>query len=323
MLRRKRPTILRAITSEPLSNQTDAPWYNEYAMLRGIRDFLELIKFEHTLFALPFAYVGMMLAASGWPSWSCVLWITLALASARTVAMAVNRLADRAIDAQNPRTAHRPLASGRVARRTAWIGTAIALALLGFSAWKLGPLPLRLLPIALLFLVGYSFTKRFTWLSHFILGFTDGLAPAGAWVAVRGSLFTHQDIPAWLLLAAVTFWIGGFDLIYACQDAEFDREHGLHAIPARFGTRTALRLSAVSHITAFLLLIAVGWTLHLSYPYAVGLGIIASLLIVEHRLVSPDDLSRLQIAFFQVNSAISVTLFLSVFSALLLGSAKT
>lgn len=287
-------------------------------MLRGVRDFLELIKFEHTLFALPFAYVGMVLAAGGWPSWSHVLWITLALASARTVAMGVNRLADRVIDAQNPRTANRPLASGRVAPSTAWAGIIVAQSLLTLSAWKLGPLPLRLLPIALLFLVGYAFTKRFTWLSHFFLGFTDGLAPAGAWLAIRGSLFTRDDAPAWLLLAAVTFWIGGFDLIYACQDAEFDREHGLYAIPARFGTRAALRLSTISHVIAFLLLAAVGWMLHLTWPYAVGLGVIAVLLTLEHQMVSPDDLSRLHIAFFQLNSAISVTLFLSILLALLL-----
>jgi 4-hydroxybenzoate polyprenyltransferase len=283
--------------------------------LKGTRDFLELIKFEHTLFALPFAYLGMLLAAGGWPAWPVVVWITVAMAAARTLAMGANRLADRALDAQNPRTAMRPLPSGRMAPRTAWTGTAIAGCVLVLAAWRLGPLPLALLPVALLFLVGYAFTKRFTWLSHYILGFTDGLAPVGAWVAVRGSLFTPADLPAWLLLAAVTVWIGGFDLIYACQDVEVDRACGLHAIPARFGIPAALALSSLSHVVTMALLAAVGVRLSLGWPYAVGLGIVGALLIAEHRLISPGDLSQLNVAFFHVNSAISITLFLSTWLA--------
>jgi len=286
-------------------------------MWKGTRDFLELIKFEHTLFALPFAYVGMFLAAEGWPTWPQFLWITVAMVAARTLAMATNRLADRTIDALNPRTADRPLASGRVAPRTAWTGSAIALATLVLASWRLGRLPLALLPLALFVLISYSFAKRFTWLSHYLLGFVDGLAPAGAWVAVRGSLFTVDDAPAWLLLAAVTAWIGGFDLIYACQDTDFDRDHGLHSMPSRFGTAAALRLSAASHIIAMLLLSALAVASDLSWPYAAGLVIIAVLLVIEHRLVSPDDLSKLNIAFFQVNSAISVTLLASVSAALI------
>ncbi|MGC9522075.1 MAG: UbiA-like polyprenyltransferase [Anaerolineae bacterium] len=288
-------------------------------MLKHIRDFLELIKFEHTLFALPFAYLGMVLAAGGWPAWPQVAWITVAMVAARTLAMAANRLADRVIDAGNPRTQRRPLASGRVPPSTAWAGSAVALALLILAAWRLGPLPLRLLPVALCFLLGYSFTKRFTWLSHYILGFTDGLAPVGAWVAIRGSLFTPDDLPAWLLLAAVTVWIGGFDLIYACQDTEFDRACGLHAIPARFGNRVALRLSAVSHVVTMGLLAALGVVMQLGWPYALGLAVVAGLLVAEHRLVSPDDLSRLQTAFFHVNSAISITLFVTVLASVEVG----
>ncbi len=288
-------------------------------MLKPIRDFLELIKFEHTLFALPFAYLGMVLAADGWPAWPHVLWITVAMVAARTLAMAANRLADRVIDARNPRTQHRPLPSGRVPPSTAWTGSAVALAVLTLAAWRLGPVPLRLLPLALCFLVGYAFTKRLTWLSHYILGFTDGLAPVGAWVAIRGSLFTPDDLPAWLLLAAVTLWIGGFDLIYACQDADFDRACGLHAIPARFGNRVALRLSSLSHVGTLGILAALGAIMHLGWPYAVGLSAVAGLLVAEHRLVSPDDLSHLQTAFFQVNSAISITLFISVLAGVGVG----
>src|SRR5512146_1105113 len=183
-------------------------------MLKKVKDFLFLIKFEHTIFALPFAYLGMLLAAGGWPGWLKFIWITVAMAAARTVAMGFNRIADRFWDARNPRTSQRPLVTGSISMNTAWIGTAAASAILVLAAWQLGPLTLQLVPIALLFLFGYSFTKRFTDFSHFILGFTDGLAPVGAWVAVRGSLFTAADLPAWLLLFVVTLWIGGFDLIY-------------------------------------------------------------------------------------------------------------
>lgn len=292
-----------------------ALWYN-FSVLGKIRDFLDLIKFEHTVFALPFAYVGMVIAANGWPAWSQFLWITVAMAAARTLAMGVNRLADRIIDARNPRTAQRPLVSGRIAPSTAWGGTVVAGLILSFAAWRLGPLPLMLLPGALLFLVGYAFTKRFTWLSHFILGFTDGLAPVGAWVAVRGSLFTNADLPAWLLLGSVTLWIGGFDIIYACQDVAFDRLAGLHAIPARFGVANALALSSLSHVMMMALLVALGSGLDFGWPYWLGLVVVAGLLVYEHSLVRPDDLSRIDVAFFNINSYISVTLFVSVLGAL-------
>lgn len=287
-------------------------------MLSKIRDFLELIKFEHTIFALPFAYVGMLLAAGGWPTWRQFVWITVAMAAARTLAMGVNRIADRTLDTRNPRTVNRPLVTGRITLSTAWVGTIISGLVLGVAAWQLGPLPLTLLPGALLFLVGYAFTKRFTWLSHFILGFTDGLAPMGAWVAVRGSLFAADDVPAWLLLGIVTLWIGGFDLIYACQDVEADREAGLHAIPARFGVPVALALSSLCHVVTITLLIVLGQTLALGWPYWLALAVIAGLLIYEHSLVRPDDLSRINVAFFNINSYISVTLFAGVLGALFL-----
>ena len=284
--------------------------------MEKVRDFLELIKFEHTVFALPFAYLGMVLAAGGWPGWRTFFWITVAMAAARTVAMSLNRILDRDYDARNPRTARRPLVTGRISMRTAWGGTLVALGVLALAAWELGPLPFRLLPGALLFLIGYSYTKRFTWASHFILGMTDGLAPMGAWVAVRGSLFSRADLPAWLLFLIVTLWIGGFDLIYACQDAEFDRQAGLHSIPARFGIAAALRLSALAHLLMMVLLVALGAAMHLGLPYAIALLLTAALLLYEHRLVRPDDLSRVDVAFFNLNSYISLTLFLGVVAAL-------
>lgn len=286
--------------------------------MKPVRDFLELIKFEHTIFALPFAYLGMLLAAGGWPTLSQFLWITVAMAAARTVAMGFNRIADRWIDARNPRTANRPLVTGAISLRTAWAGTIVAAGVLTLAAWQLGPFPLSLLPGAFLFLVGYSFTKRFTWLSHFILGATDGLAPVGAWAAIRGSLFTINDLPAWILLSVVILWIGGFDLIYACQDVDYDRQYGLQSIPARFGVAPALRLSAVCHGLTALLLAGLGFLLNLGWPYWIGLIIAILLLSWEHILVKPDDLSRIDVAFFNINSYISITLFLAILGALYL-----
>jgi 4-hydroxybenzoate polyprenyltransferase len=284
--------------------------------MKPLRDFLELIKFEHTIFALPFAYLGMLLAAGGWPSLSQFAWITVAMASARTVAMGFNRIADRWIDARNPRTASRPLVTGAISSRTAWAGTLVAALVLVLATWQLGPLPLRLLPGALLFLFGYSYTKRFTWLSHLILGFTDGLAPMGAWAAIRGSIFTPADLPAWILLSVVTLWIGGFDIIYACQDVQHDREEGLQSIPARFGISAALAVSAGCHVLTVLLLAGLGLLLGLGWPYWLGLVVAAGLLAWEHVLVHPEDLSRINLAFFNINSYISITLFLAVLGAL-------
>jgi 4-hydroxybenzoate polyprenyltransferase len=284
-----------------------------------MRAFFDLIKFEHTIFALPFAYLGMLLAARGFPTFAQFFWITVAMAAARTLAMGFNRIADRYWDARNPRTRTRPLISGSISLRAAWTGTLVAAAVLILAAWQLGPLPLLLLPGALLFLFGYSFTKRFTALSHFILGFTDGLAPAAAWVAVTGSLFTPADLPAWLLLLIVTLWIGGFDLIYACQDVDFDREYGLHSIPARYGISFALRLSTASHFLMVLLLALLGVWMALSWPFWMAFVIVMGLLIWEHRLVKADDLSNINLAFFNINSYISLALFAGVLGALVIG----
>jgi 4-hydroxybenzoate polyprenyltransferase len=286
--------------------------------IKAIRSFLDLIKFEHTIFALPFAYLGMLLAADGLPTFGQFFWITVAMAAARTVAMGFNRIADRFWDARNPRTLMRTLVTGSISLNAAWVGTATAGLVLIFSAWQLGPLPLALVPGAVLFLVGYSFTKRFTILSHFILGFTDGLAPAGAWVAVRGSLFIWADLPAWLLTLIVTLWIGGFDLIYACQDLDFDREHGLHAIPARYGAPFALNLSIACHALMMLCLAGLGWWMGLGWPFWLAYVVVCGLLVWEHRLVHPDDLSHIDLAFFNMNSYISLALFAGVLGALFL-----
>jgi 4-hydroxybenzoate polyprenyltransferase len=286
--------------------------------MKQIKAFLDLIRFEHTIFALPFAYLGMVLAARGLPTFQQFFWITVAMASARTLAMSFNRLADRHLDARNPRTAARPIQTGKISVRTVVIGSIVSLIVLALAAWQLNPLTLQLLPGAIVFLLGYAYTKRFTVLSHFILGFTDGLAPIGAWAAVRGSVFTANDFPAWLLLFAVTLWIGGFDLIYACQDTEFDRAEKLHSIPARWGNAVALRFAQISHAITVGLLGIVGVIMPLGAIYWIGLIVVVALLIYEHSLVKPNDLSKVNVAFFNVNGYISITMFVATLIALYL-----
>jgi 4-hydroxybenzoate polyprenyltransferase len=202
---------------------------------------------------------------------------------------------------------------------TTVVGAVISLLILGAAAWLLNPVAFALWPPAMVFLVGYSYTKRFSWLSHFVLGFTDGLAPAGAWVAVTGSFWHLSDLPGWLLLATLTLWIGGFDLIYACQDVEFDRRDGLHSIPARFGAAASLRLAQVCHGLTVLLLAAVGAWFHLGWPFWLGLAAVLSLFVWEHSLVRPHDLSKLNVAFQNINSYISVAILIATVLALWLG----
>ena len=291
--------------------------------MRQLRTFLDMIRFEHTIFALPFAYLGMLLAANypptagGFrlPTLHQFIWITIAMAAARTFAFGVNRYADRSYDARNPRTADRPIPTGRLSARATLGYAALALVVLTVAAWQLNELTLKLLPGAVVLLVIYSYTKRFTWLSHWVLGATDGLAPAGAWVAVRAAV----DPPAWLLWLAVTFWIAGFDLIYACQDTEIDRNEGLHSVPARFGNATALRLAQVNHVLTVILLAAVGGVMELGWIYWLGLTVVAALLVYEHSLVSPTDLSRVNLAFFDINGYIAVTIFTATLVALYVG----
>jgi len=287
--------------------------------MRRLHTFLDMVRFEHTIFALPFAYLGMLLAANYPPEGSFrlptlgqFLWITLAMASARTFAFAVNRYADRFYDARNPRTAGRSIPTGRLSPGATLAYGTVALLVLVIAAWQLNDLTLKLLPGAIVLLVGYSYTKRFTWLSHWVLGATDGLAPAGAWVAVRAAV----DPPAWLLWLAVTLWIAGFDLIYACQDTEFDRNEGLRSVPARFGNTLALRLAQANHVLTVSLLAVLGGLMGLGWIYWLGLVAVAGLLIYEHSLVSPTDLSRVNLAFFNVNGYIAVTILAATLVAL-------
>lgn len=282
-----------------------------------LRVFLDLVRFEHTVFALPFAYIGMVLAADGLPTLWQLLWVTVAMAAGRTLAFAVGQAVDRAYDATNPRTQGRPTVTGAIDTGTVTRYAGVALVVLLVAAALLGPLALALAPVAVLFLVGYSFTKRFTVLAHWVLGFTDALAVGGGWIAVRGSFFTADDLPAWLLIGAVTFWIAGFDLIYACQDVEHDRREGLHAWPARYGVASALRLSRLNHAVFLGLLILAGLVLSLAWPYYAAALITALLLVYEHRLVSPDDLSRVNVAFFHMNSYIALTLLAGAFGAVM------
>lgn len=281
--------------------------------MKRLRVFLDIVKFEHTIFALPFAYLGMVLAAHGWPGWPKFIWITVAMAAARTLAFAINRVVDRHYDARNPRTQGRALPRG-LARPEAVLGVAVvSLAILALATWQLNRFVLTLLPGAVVFLVGYSYTKRFTWASHWVLGFTDGMAAPGAWAAVTGSL-SH---PApWLLWLTVTVWMAGFDIIYACQDTEFDRDEGLRSVPARFGNATALDLAKINHVLAVLALAATGWSLHLGAVFWLGTIAVAGLLWWENSLVKPNDLSRLNLAFFNINGYISVIIFLAAWLGL-------
>lgn len=281
-------------------------------VLRQIKILLDNIKFEHTIFALPFAYMGMVLAANGLPSLGQFVWITVAMASARTLAMSLNRLIDRELDARNPRTMHRPLPRGLISPRAVALICLVALVVFEFSAWQLNWTCVVLSPLALIFLVGYHFTKRFTWLCHWILGFTDGIAAAGGWVAVRGTL----DPLAYLLWFVVVFWMAGFDLIYACQDVEVDRREGLQSVPSRFGIGTALTLARVNHAITVLAIAAVGIVAHLGLLFWLGWIVTALLLAYENSIVKPNDLSRLDLAFFNVNGYISVLVFASAFLGL-------
>ncbi|MFQ5521569.1 MAG: UbiA-like polyprenyltransferase [Candidatus Methylomirabilia bacterium] len=277
-----------------------------------VRYFLDAVKFEHTIFALPFAYIAVVLAAGGWPGWRIAIWVTLAMVGARTLAMSVNRLVDRAIDARNPRTANRHLPKELLSPWEVGIWATASATLLVLSAWQLNPLCLKLAPLAVIFLVGYHYTKYFTWTSHWILGFTDGIAAAGGWIAVTEAF----EFPAFLLWFAVTVWIAGFDIIYACQDVEFDRREGLQSIPARFGIPTAFKLARGCHALTALGLAAVGLVMGLGWAYWVGWLAVAGLLVYEHRLVSPTDLSRLDVAFFNVNGYIAVLTFVATLAGL-------
>jgi 4-hydroxybenzoate polyprenyltransferase len=270
-----------------------------------IRTVLEMIKFEHSVFALPFALVGALLAARSaghLPTWQQILWIVVAMVGARSAAMTINRIADIEFDARNPRTSGRALPAGQLTLGFAWIFTIVASALLVIAAWRLNPLALKLSPLALAILFLYSYTKRFTALSHFVLGFCLGISPAAAWIAIRGSL----DPRMLILCAAVTLWVGGFDVLYACQDVDFDRSAGLHSIPKKFGVARALQIARVMHLAMVALLIWLAMAFHLAWPAWAGIAVVALLLGYEHSLVKPNDLSKMNAAFFAVNGYIGL-----------------
>lgn len=281
-------------------------------VLVRLRIILEMIKFEHTVFALPFALISALLASRrlphGLPAARAVFWILVAMVGARSAAMAFNRIVDARYDAANPRTARRAIPAGLLTTGQVALFTAASIALLEVAAWKLNPLCLWLSPLALVALLGYSYTKRFTSLAHFALGFAIGLAPVGAWAAILGRI---ELVPV-LLGAVVMLWIGGFDIIYALQDVDFDRSVGLHSLPARLGAGRALLIARAMHVVMVALLLAIGWLAGLHAVYFVGVAVVASLIWYEHSIVSPTDLSRINVAFFTLNGWVSVTLFLFV-----------
>jgi 4-hydroxybenzoate polyprenyltransferase len=267
--------------------------------------FARLVKIEHTVFALPFAYVGAFLAVRGVPSAHDLVWITVAMVGARSLAMALNRLIDAEVDARNPRTATRELPSG-VLSRAAVVGFClVSLAVFLLAVWQLDPLVRWLWPIPVAAFVVYPYLKRVTWLCHLWLGACDGLAPAGAWAAIRGDL--HWQ--AWALFAAVTFWVAGFDLFYALFDLDVDRREGLHSWATRFGVRGVFAGARALHALTVAALVAAGLGLHVGVLYWLGVAVVAVLLAYEHALVRPDDLRRLDAAFFTMNGVISVAFF--------------
>jgi 4-hydroxybenzoate polyprenyltransferase len=281
--------------------------------MRIARLYYRLVKFEHTIFALPFAYVGAFLAVRGVPSAHDLLWITVAMVGARSLAMALNRLIDARIDAANPRTATRELPSGALTKAAVVAFCLLSLAVYAVSVWQLDPLVRWLSPIPVVAFVVYPYLKRFTWLCHLWLGAVDGLAPVGAWAAIKGEL----PWQAWALGAAVAAWVSGFDLFYALFDVDIDREQGLHSWVTRFGERGAFTGARVLHLATIVLLAAAGIGLDVGILYWLGVALVASLLLYEHTLVRPGDLRRLDAAFFTMNGVISVAFFAFVLADVL------
>lgn len=280
--------------------------------IKSARITLEMIKIEHTLFALPFAFLGAVLAAGGIPSVWQMLWITLAMVGARSTAMAFNRIADRDIDARNPRTRNRAIPAGTLSVGFVWAFTIVSATIFFVSASMLNRLTLALAPVALASILVYSYTKRWTLLSHLMLGWCLAIAPTGAWIAVRGTI----DSPVPLLLSLVVMlWTAGFDVLYACQDHEFDSQTGLHSVPRKFGVARALWIARLFHAQAFATLIALYLMTHLGVLALVGVVATGALLIYQHKLVRANDLSRLNAAFFTTNAFVSLILFATFGSA--------
>lgn len=274
-----------------------------------VRDFLKLVAFEHSVFALPFAYLATLtvMALDDAFSWSVLALVTVAMVSGRTLAMAANRIIDRKVDAKNPRTAQRELVTGRVSLKTAYTGCAVSLVVFLLSAALLNPLCLVLAPLAVAPLIVYPYAKRFTDYPHAVLGLAQTVAPVGAWLAVTGDF--AGSAPAIVLGAAVGLWIGGFDLIYACQDIEVDRRIGVRSTPARWGVAAALRASTATHVVAWALFAWFGALTGFGWLYWIGLALVGVALAWEHAIVKPDDLTKVNRAFFTANGFVAIALF--------------
>lgn len=280
---------------------------------------LAMIKFEHTLFALPFAFLGAVMAAEGLPTWHQILWITLAMVGARSAAMTFNRIADRDIDAKNPRTASRELPSGKLSIGFAWAFLYASIGLFLLAAYSLNWLTFVLSPIALLSVLGYSYAKRFTALSHLLLGWALSISPTAAWIAVRGAI--DSEVPI-LLSLLVLMWTAGFDVLYACQDFEFDKRSGLHSIPAKVGIKHSLWIARLFHFQAFAVLVLLYGLTNLGWLALGGVIAVGVLLVYQHTLVKPNDLSRMNAAFFTTNAFVSVILFLTFGGAVFLSKVQ-
>ena len=283
-----------------------------YSAVHKTSLFLGAINFRESIYALPFAYTGMILAARGLPTWHQFIWITVAMVGARTVGMSANRIIDRHIDARNPRNAGRHLPSGKLKLVDMVVLTLIALGVFLFAAWQLNMLALALAPVAVAYLILYPYTKRFTWTANLMLGWVLAIAPSAAWIGVKGT-FGWQPV---LLSLSVALWAGSFDILYHSQDREFYVSDGLYSVARRFGVAAAFRWARVLDALALTCMLALGIWLELSWPYFIGWAIAVSLLIYKHRLVSPSDMSRFGMAFFRINAYVSTSIFVATFIAL-------
>ena len=288
------------------------------AIVLKLKTTLEMIKFEHTLFALPFAFLGAVMAANGLPTWQQILWITLAMVGARSAAMTFNRIADREIDAKNPRTSNRELPSGKLSVEFAWIFLFISIAIFLLAAYSLNWLTFVLSPVALVSVLGYSYAKRFTAFAHLLLGWALAISPTAAWIAVRGAI--DSEVPL-LLSLFVLMWTAGFDVMYACQDYDFDKKAGLRSIPARFGIARSLWIARLFHFQAFIVLLLLYLVSGLGVVALIGVGAVALLLVYQHTLVKPNDLSKMNAAFFTTNAFVSIILFASFGAAVFIAGA--
>jgi len=275
-----------------------------------------MIKFEHTLFALPFAFLGAVLASNGLPTVWQIVWITVAMFGARSAAMTFNRIIDRKYDAENPRTASRELPSGKLSINFAWSFFVASVVLFEIAAYNLNWLTFALSPVALLSVLGYSYAKRFTSFAHLILGWSLAISPTAAWIAVRGAI--DSEVPL-LLSLLVMMWTAGFDVLYACQDYEFDRKAGLRSIPARFGIKNSLKIARLFHAQAFVVLLLLYFVTDLGWLALIGVCAVGGLMIYQHTLVKPNDLSKMNAAFFTTNAFVSVILFATFGGAVFLG----